>query len=1216
MKSYQGLGFAFEGEDEGLDRQLNQTIRGFRSINDLIPTMGKSFQKTEASTSSFKDSLAGMKTGFSAFTQGGTLTTSLEGQIVSMDKELRRMGRNAGYTGKELSKFKSGAMGMAMSLKISEEAAAEAQIGWTKAQAELEAVGIKSRQELAKFANVSGMSAKDLVTSLKTLRKEFQMTDSGLSRVVGAFQQLGQSTGSVDTAMQDMPKVLDLIRKRARGLGKDLPEDQLAGFAEQTANLASVMYKLTGDSTKAREAAFAIGQTMVDGRQQFLDMFAGLQNTMPDAMSAVSKSFGDVGVSMDMLTQGPSEFIAAMSQAVVNAKKQGKDISQPLSFIEGQLSKTFGPEQAQMMSAIFRNATQAEVDQLKVTKKGTAELGKYAKEGFTAGWTLSESFERSKEMLEMSFRSIGRSAAVDMVKESQKAFKTFGNELKTLAAKGGPMGEVITKMSEMSSIGGIALVPKALRPMAALTGQITEKMAPMIDTMGQAAQVISPGLTGAFGALKGLLSIKGVLLTGLIAFGGYLFTLSEAGQKVAPILEKVGDVGYKLLDGFAGMVEKIPEVIDTVDSLLASFFDSLNAKATSGETDNRWSKLVKRLGEGLVKAFKAASGIMIKIGLGFWDGLTGQLSPDTNKSGFARVGEAMGSAIRAATTWVIEVGAPAAWTMLKDVVKGFWGGLTGSIDPAEDATGAGRLGEAMGSAMNYALNWLKDVGIPQAWKTIKEVVVGFVDGLVGLTDPSKDDTEATRFGRAAGDMVVAGLKIAVPAIVTGALGLAGELVTSLITGVGQGVGRLASAIDEMVGTALGIYHEATEEEIAMYGRLAKAQEEGRYGMQLLTEEFKPLTDAMDSMQVKAAETFPGIASAMDNAEASVSNFGASIFGLQPAVEEASGSFEEWYLPEAEVDINRVADSMVNLGADVTAYAKGGMQAAMSIFKQQEALKSLDVSLVSSAFNMQKLSELGGALWSKMPELAEAAQSKFSSLAEKNLGLFKLLAAGKPPEAAAPELKLAKFDKKEYSGYRDMISKETEKVAAHLGEPTKKLVEEVLIAAFQNAYKKVDTDTRAFAKTETEVLGKMAKDVTSALGDMWKKILEQTEIATKAVSEDISYIASSLKTVESAFTSLNLARAAATDATATAEPDLSAREFKATTYEGQLLEAVRWPDWYDDYKKIFTEQITQLVLAVKSMGVTATPAAVRETAATKALKKPLPGTQSPLGPKGK
>ena len=217
--NYEGIGFAFEAEDKDLRSVMSRTRKGLQGLRDMLPSIGSAFESVHAKVMKLGDAVStveSVSSSIQSMTTGAlNLTTSLEAEIAANSKEIKRLGTNYGFTGKKFKDFSKESMGLTMGLRIGTEQAAQAVRGWHWAHEELSMVGIKSMKDLAKFTDVSGVSAEALTGQLKTMTTEFGFSSEEVQSVVGSFFNLGVEMEDVGALLNEMPKVIQLMRDRA-----------------------------------------------------------------------------------------------------------------------------------------------------------------------------------------------------------------------------------------------------------------------------------------------------------------------------------------------------------------------------------------------------------------------------------------------------------------------------------------------------------------------------------------------------------------------------------------------------------------------------------------------------------------------------------------------------------------------------------------------------------------------------------------------------------------------------------------------------------------------------------------------------------------------------------------------------------------------------------------------------------------------------------------
>ncbi len=438
---------------------------------------------------------------------GMNLTTSFEETIIASQKTSRVMGANFGMGGKQLAKFSNEATSMSIALNIGADKAAESIYQVSLATKELGAVGIKSGADLAKFSEVSGVSAGELTQIFKQAGQQFHLTDDQLRQLAGSALESGKRLGDIGGQFKQMPHIMELISRRAAVLGKKLDPKQMAEFASQTLAVSGAFYNMGASTEDAREMAVAMATQLVESGEKFANLFSGTGQDISDFHMALGIATGDIQKSFETMTQGPGEFMSGLAEMVIKSKKTGQFTSESMNLLRGQLEKTFGAKQSAMMVNFFDQADEKQLGLIKTTTKARGDLGKFAKEGFSTGRSLSASFDLMKDTFVTSFRNIGRSAAVDFVDRTGKEFKKFNEQMQGLVKKGGPLGQLVSKFSEIHQIGALALIPGTLRPLAAVFGTVVKEAAPMIGVLGSLGfrlNMLASPFTMITGAVVGL----------------------------------------------------------------------------------------------------------------------------------------------------------------------------------------------------------------------------------------------------------------------------------------------------------------------------------------------------------------------------------------------------------------------------------------------------------------------------------------------------------------------------------------------------------------------------------------------------------------------------------------------------------------------------------------------------------------------------------------
>lgn len=511
---------------------------------------------------------------------GMNLTTGWEAHMQALGVSSRKAAANLGVTGKELDKMTGQAAGMAHGMNISTDAAADAIYSFSKAQKEFAAAGIDSAQTLAKFTDLTGISATQMRETLLKARKELKFDDAQIKLVTNSFLAMGRAIGNVPAAMQDMPQVLDMMSQlKAEGVHDT---KVLASFAAQSAALARG-FKETGlGAEAARSTALTLTKTIIDAKSRINAMFAGTEADITEFTKELGISTGDITKAFDLMKQGPEGMTAGLAQMVLGLKKQGKDVTQPLVFLKKRLEGAIGPEAAANLTNFLSNASEETLAMMESTKQASSSLGDFAKEGWRSSKTLQDAWDDAKNNFVTNFRNIGRQAAVDFVRDTSAEFNKFNEQLNGMVKKGGPMSAVVTKLSEMHQIGVTALIPKTLRPMAALFGGIAQQLIPMVAQLG------AIGLK--FSMLTNPVSLLVLVVGGLTA---WFLKLRKEGKSTGEAFDHIKDTISKFADIALEYAGKALEYLVDITTKIAYWAQKFD-----------WASMFKKLFSGTGSAAK------------------------------------------------------------------------------------------------------------------------------------------------------------------------------------------------------------------------------------------------------------------------------------------------------------------------------------------------------------------------------------------------------------------------------------------------------------------------------------------------------------------------------------------------------------------------------------------------------------------------------------
>lgn len=523
LKKFGETGDSAGGPDSPLSKGLAMLPKLAKGAADGIQQMaGKiknavskiSFDALGDKLESLKDKITGLPDQLKA---GGTLTSSLEGQMTGMTKSAKAMGAQFGYTGKSLKDFTKEAVGLGYGLNIGEDAAGKAIHAWRQAGESLKAMGFEGPKDLAKFAEAYGVEASQLGDVGWRLQQELGFSADQIKKFTDTYVVLGQQTGDVPGSMSKMYADIDkLVTKKALGE----TSDQLLEFNTSTLALAAGFYETGQSADESISKAQAFAQTLTDSRKSWQNAFAG---TNPEGLSSfmtgIAKLGGDTDMMMNSLKQGPMEFAESMQVMISQAggwQKFMETAPESVNFLRAQLGDAFGDEaRAEQFLLFLQNSKASTADMMKTVKGAQANMKKLGEEGFSTGLTLQDSFDRTEQAFIDRFRRISKKEASAFVRDTGKAFKTFGDDMSRTAAEGGPLGMFVKKLAEAHHLGSMAFIPQTLRPMITLFGTMTAQMLPALTGLG------------AMGLRFKHLANPALLATGAIVGFGAAFMASE-----------------------------------------------------------------------------------------------------------------------------------------------------------------------------------------------------------------------------------------------------------------------------------------------------------------------------------------------------------------------------------------------------------------------------------------------------------------------------------------------------------------------------------------------------------------------------------------------------------------------------------------------------------------------------------------------------------------
>jgi hypothetical protein len=773
--NFQGLGFSFSAKDAGLQRYLKTTsslsgemsqsfdkfgseagktsqkqglvARGFTFIADSVGTLWGLMKKAGSSLFSWVVNAPGKLKAVAdqvanLAIDGSTLTTSFEAQAQAANVSSRKVLAATGIFGKALDKATGKAAGLSMGMKVSEQTAGHAVASMEQFGTELKSLGIESAETAVKLEDGLGVSSRDLAFNFHKVRVGLKLSEKDLDDVSRSFTATGEAIHDMVHPLQNMPQLLELAQRRsnlvAQGMSSIGGKDSIKSINRAT----QALFILTGDSKGAQEGALALEQKMVESMENFRNMFAGTSTDLDAFLTNTSVVTGDVRKAFEAAEKGPDAFIKEFGGVIAKLKKDGKNTSDILKFFGGRMSEALGPELANTIVTALSNADSASMKTIDGMKTVGKSIGEVAKESWRSSMTLSESFQLMTGAAMSSFRDISRGAAVAFVKDTGASFAEFNKSASALVKQGGPLGAIVEKMSLISQIGALALVPKSLRPTAQVFGTIYKEVMPVVESFGKLQGSVL-GILGPIGAVVGALTFLHS------AYKDTEVSAKKAGKTVGQV--------------WGGMVSKFVKQVKSFFTGAGSFMKDLGNEIGDVFKNIDWKEIGSALFEiwdTIIAAVTKAWHDYIKpFAKGLWDAITGAVDPKSAEglTGAQKMGASVGFALASAAKWVkdgatklwnsviqwwrdngpaIERAAIEAFDSVVNKIKVFWNSPE-TQKKIDEAIGfiEGAFKNVAKSAYDWIAGWLKGQ-LSQAWDEIKRYATSKVAEMIG---PIADD---------------------------------------------------------------------------------------------------------------------------------------------------------------------------------------------------------------------------------------------------------------------------------------------------------------------------------------------------------------------------------------------------------------------------------------------------------------------------------------------
>ena len=411
--------------------------------------------------------------------------------------------------------------------------------------------------------------------NIKGITIEFRGDTTKLETAISTVQKeakgLDKELRAVQNALKFNPKNTELLAQK-----QDILKKKISNAEEQLKNFKQEEQALKDAGVDEQSAEWQkVRREIIQTESKIKHFNAELQKTANAKLTALGKSFVDVGKKMEKTGKGFSKYVTAPLAAAGGASiKVGMDFDAAMS----QVAATMGTS----------------VDQIQELRDFAIQMGSttsfsatQAAEGLNfmalAGYSAEESMKMLPTVLNLAAAGgLELGAASDMVTDAQTALGLSMEETTDL----------VDKMAATSSKTNTSV------------GQLGEA----ILTVGGTARTMSGG-TEELASVLGVLADNGVKgAEGGTALRNIILSLSAPTSKAAKTLDALGVSAYDADGNFKDLRELMPELGAALDGLsseeraaaLSSIFNKRDIKSVNAllnTSADRWDELGLALGD-------------------------------------------------------------------------------------------------------------------------------------------------------------------------------------------------------------------------------------------------------------------------------------------------------------------------------------------------------------------------------------------------------------------------------------------------------------------------------------------------------------------------------------------------------------------------------------------------------------------------------------------
>jgi hypothetical protein len=538
--SFIPLGFAFAARNKGLEGEFKKTRKNMDGLNGALgqtnrsatgaaaafgamataakitskaiqlpfKAMGGMIDAVERRVGQFN--LASIADDVKKLTgESGNLSTQMDSAFASNAKAIKPLLAGIGKSGKELRRLTSQASSMAYSMDVSAESVGKVMVELESAggpaKAGLDALNM-STKDFVKLVEVGGPETAQLGSFLGDLQTSWSMTATQAAETANAVMAYGQAAG---VGAEGIKKIDGLMEKFNAVLADAPPNmqvtaDQMQGMIIGATKLAGAYREMGASQEQALDYSQQTAelftkeavafQKAAEGRGEYGDMAKGLMPVLKEW-----GSWDEFGAALKVGALDATKGMVKLNEIVQSASAKGFG---PADVLMRQLLGTIG-ETSPSMAWLAQNTNAGAAALSKfdaMTVKSDGSLQKFAKDGFSTGFTLQESFDRAKQGMEQMVRSIASREVSGMVRTQIGAYRDMGKQIvrmgndKTwgpilkkavILKRMGLRGLLMSATDSKSQQKSMAKTFAGLEMAAGAIEDVTGAMSPLMSTMGK-----------------------------------------------------------------------------------------------------------------------------------------------------------------------------------------------------------------------------------------------------------------------------------------------------------------------------------------------------------------------------------------------------------------------------------------------------------------------------------------------------------------------------------------------------------------------------------------------------------------------------------------------------------------------------------------------------------------------------------------------------------